>query len=187
MPDNIVLNNVPRPQQSWFAGANQLHAPISQAMTALEKGASNYTLASVSAAMEPTLVTASVESVTAESVAAEPVRENISGLEQALDQVKLDQRAAQSNALVEDYDAELTVAALLEEISSVMEDIGEKRLAPNEQVVDLVTALFHDIERHIDDVPQHLAIEVGETGADLCWVIEAQGASAQPIIAFFNP
>ncbi len=110
---------------------------------------------------------------------------NISSLEQALAEVKHEPQSGVS--LAEELDHELAVAALLDEISSILDDMNERKLTVTDAVVDVITHSFNDIAQHIDHVLPHVATEVGELGADVCDAIEAHGVSAQPIIAFFNP
>ena len=172
MPDNIVLSTLPRPQTSWFSGAQAQQAPVNDALSALTQAATSYSLSSIA---NNTDVNAQVMAELENLAQPESVQE------------KAPQNHEQATQFTEDLDYELIVGSLLDDITSVIDDVREHRLALNDQLVDLLTKSFQDIARHLERVPEHLAVEVGELGAEVCDVIEARGTSAEPIISLFNP
>jgi hypothetical protein len=179
--DSVTLS-APRPQQNWFVKnkTTTLQSSIAEAMGALEEGARGYSLASIAEAMSPlTMQTQSAPKVgTAESIAIEQSIE-------ALENIPVPGEA-QEQALPPQIDYELSVGALLDEVSTSMDEMLEGKLLPTENVVSLILESFQNIAQLLGNVPQHLAEEVGELGADACNVIELKGGNPNPIIAFFN-
>jgi hypothetical protein len=181
MPDNSedsVTLTMLRPQQNWFNKAATMQSSIADAMGAIESEAKSYTLASLAAAEAP-MPAISAQAPTAGSTQVSP---EIAGIEQSINALK--DMAEQE--LPPEVDYELAVGALLDEVSTTMDELLEGKLKANEQVVSLILDSFQNIAKLLSNVPQYLAEEVGELGADICNVIELKGGNPNPIIAFFN-
>jgi hypothetical protein len=181
MPDNSedsVTLTMFRPQQNWFNKTATMQSSIADAMGAIENEAKSYTLASLTAAETP------MQAVPpqAPTAAAPQTSPEINGIEQSINALK----DIAEQELAPEVDYELAVGALLDEISTTMDELLEGKLKPNDQVVSLVLDSFQNIAKLLSNVPQYLAEEVGELGADICNVIELKGGNPNPIIAFFN-
>jgi hypothetical protein len=180
--DSVSLS-LPRPQQSWFVKdkAATLQSSVAEAMGALEEGARSYSLASITEALSP--VAASPASA---AKVATPESSEIEQLVEALKNIP-GLLGTEEQTLPAEVDYELAVGALLDEVSTTMDELLEGKLTPTENVVSLIMDSFQNIAKLLGNVPQHLAEEVGELGADVCNVIELKGGNPNPIISFFNP
>lgn len=180
--DSVTLS-LPRTQQSWFTKNKTatLQSSIADAMGALEEGANSYSLASIAEAMSPTALQGAPGAKLATPEAA--------AIGQAIEALKNipGSFGDQEQALPAEIDYELAVGALLDEVSTTMDEMLEGKLLPHESVVSLIVNSFQNIAKLLTHVPQHLAEETGELGADICNVIELKGGNPNPIIAFFNP